>query len=176
MKDLKNEALGRSKNPENKNELISQLTSGTKKSETTSEKFSAVQIAIQQQQEKEKEHARMIDELRNRIDNDDLKIRGSGEDDQDDDKHSHSSHSDEEKIKDTDNVPLIDKKSRFFGFGKDQEYLKTTMLERVFWTKEKMAIIRQKFRLSRDKIKHKTDGDFRNLREAIEEKDKKNIL
>lgn len=53
---------------------------------------------------------------------------------------------------------------------------KISMQERVFWTKEKLENIKIKFRMAKEKIKKKTELDFLDLHEAIEDGEREKIL
>ena len=53
---------------------------------------------------------------------------------------------------------------------------KKTFGERVFWTEEKMDLIREKFRTASEKIKKKTEADFNELYSAIRYGERTKIL
>lgn len=138
------------------------------------EKISSLQEAIKQQKEKENEKLNIINKLRDKFDKARLSLIKSPKDENADKKSNSSQSEDEENVKYKERVSIIQNKDKYYK-QKDAE-LQKTFMERVFWTKEQMKSVREKFKVSMQKIQDKTQQDFEELENAIVNKEKDRIL
>jgi hypothetical protein len=138
-------------------------TSSDKVSEGKEAPFSSIHKALRAKQELEKEqNTSLMNELASKLNF----LRGtmrSG--------LNSISDSDEEI-----NKKPPKKKSTVLEENKSIEIKKNELLERVFWTKEKMEQIRNQLRTAKDKINDKMNKDFGELEELIECDDRDSIV
>ena len=118
--------------------------------------------ATEKVSEKEKENIDIVNQLKNQLD--DFKKNYVGNKQVDFNK-------DEDKIKVFEKNPQLAKL-----LPHKNTSLSKTIQDKIFWSKEKMAKMREKFRTAKARIDIKTQEDFNEIKTRIEEGDREEVV